>query len=636
MIKDERQRRIWEILCLVLIGGGVALLYGHTLHVPFYLDDQWAIIDNYRLRDFAATARQLLSQRGLTNLTFAINLRMSGLSLPALHLTNIILHAGCGILVWLTLRRLCHDKVLPILGALLFVAHPLQTQAVTYLVQRATVLGAFFFLLAFYCYLRARAVLAAGCGRRSSSYLLPYVGAIAAGGCAMLAKENTATLPLVLMVYDWLFPLSVPRNRRQALLDYLPFSIAPLLIGLPMIYMLVTKVGTANLYVPLASQQHNSPLNYLFTEFSVIWVYLRLLLFPWGQALEHGYPVTARLLAAQNLVALAGLLAIALGAWKLRRRRPLLVLGVAWFFLALAVESSVIPLDPLFEHRLYLPMFGFVLVLLDGLMALFDEKRTAVILGLSVLICAPLSWQRNALWNDPVALYEDNLRHCPDSERASETLGALYGKVGRFEAERQQLEIALRRFPENPIVIDNLVKVYAEEKRWQEAYALLEEGFKRLPGNADFYETGAAMATLQGDRPRAVAYLQRGLTAPGADRGRLWNDLGVAYSEAGETVRAEEAFLKSLEVAPDVAGTYLNLGKEYFIQQRWAAAFVALERAQELMPGNPETLEGLGRSALLSGNLERARWAAEKLEFVDREAWKRLQLLIAGQGQGVK
>ena len=131
-----------SLIASLLLATLCVLLYGHTLDVPFYLDDYGNLDENFLLRDLPATATQIFSRRGLTNLTFALNYRLSGWSLPPLHLANIALHAGCGFLVWLLLRQLLGGRWLPLLGALLFVAHPLQTQAVTYLVQRSTVLAA--------------------------------------------------------------------------------------------------------------------------------------------------------------------------------------------------------------------------------------------------------------------------------------------------------------------------------------------------------------------------------------------------------------------------------------------------------------------------------------------------------------
>jgi len=616
-VKSSRE----SLLAVAVIVTSVALLYGHTLHAPFYLDDQWAIIDKHLLRDLPAALGNIFSQRGLTNLSFALNYRLTELSLPALHLTNVALHAGCGILVWLLLRKLLQRPRLAFLGALLFVAHPLQTQAVTYLIQRATVLGTFFFLVACLLHLRCRRALTDGYGRASPKYLWPWLGAITAGACAVLAKENTATLPLLLMVYDRFFPLPSKRNWRQALGDYLPYFIVPSLLGVMMLLSPVKSLPTTFI---LASMEGSTPLIYLVTQFSVVWIYLRLLFLPYGQALEHNYPVITQVVTLQNAAALAGLLVLAWLAWRVRRQRPLLVFGVAWFFLALAVESSIIPLDPLFEHRLYLPMTGFLLVLLDGLPALLGEKWSWAVLTAVLVLFAPLAWRRNALWNDPIALYEDNLRQVPDSERASETLAVFYARAGRYDEERQLLEKTLRQYPRNYIVCVNLAKTYAEEQRMDEAYALLEEGFRQMPTNTSLYETAAELAQGDGDQQRAVSYFQRGLSVPGANRAVLLNDLGVLYAGIGNPRQAERAFLDSLREDDASAATHLNLAKEYYAQRRWSEALTAFRRALQLEPGNPEILEGLGRGALQLGELETVRWVAGKLRHIDRQAEKRL------------
>lgn len=620
------------LLSITLIAIAVALLYGHTLHVPFYLDDQWAIVDKYLLRDLPATLSRVFSQRGLNNLTFALNYRFTGLSLPALHLTNIVLHAGCALLVWRLLLRLIGNTRLALLGALLFVAHPLQTQAVTYLVQRSAVLGTLFFLLAFLFHLRAREALTAGASRRDLSFLLPWCGALVAGACAVLAKENTATLVVVLFAYDRLFPLPVLCSFRQQCSYYLPFAVIPLLLG----GVMLVGVESTSPGFPLASLEGSTPLTYLLTEFSVLWVYLRLLVLPYGQALEHDFPVVTQIMTLQNVISLSGFLILSYLLWRVRRVRPLLAFGGAWFFLALLVESSIIPLDPLFEHRLYLPMFGFVLVVLDGGTALLGSRRAGIAIGIALLVCFPLTWQRNALWNKPISLYEDNLRQVPGSERASETLAVFYARAGRYDDELQQLKKILQTHPRNYIVYINMAKAFAEEQRLTEAFALLEVGIRQLPTNYKLYETAAELAQFNGDSQRALSYLQRGLKVEGIDRAILLNDLGVFYAASDENFLAEQAFRGSLKENPAYPATWLSLGKEYYAQRRWTEALDVFRQALRLDPGNPEILEGLGHSALALGDVVTARWAAGKLRYADRMAGQRLHSAIVLSFQGSK
>lgn len=616
---------------MLLITAG---LYGHTLHVPFYLDDNALFSGTYLLRDLAAAAQNLFSQRGLTNLTFALNYRLADWSLAALHLVNIAFHLFCALLVWRLLRQLMRGRWLPLLGALLFIAHPLQTQGVTYLAQRSTVQGAFFFLLAFFFHLQARSQLAAGAVRTSSGYLLPHVAAVVAGMCAVLSKENTATLPLVLMAYDQFFPLPDRRTWTRATCDYLPFFPVPLLLGAVVLGKQVGVKVAGFSYYPLESLLHNDPLHYLVTQFSVMWSYLRLLILPYGQALEHDYPVVSNLLTVRSGVSLAGLLAVGWLAWWVRRRRPLLAFGVVWFFLALAVESSVIPLDPLFEHRLYLPFFGFLLVLLDGLRWSLGEKRAVPVLVVVLLVCLPLTWQRNALWNDPIAFYEDNLKVVPGSERAMVDLAFRYEEAGQYANQRRLLEQAVRLHPLNHDFYAALAKVYADQLGFPSAIDLLEQGLKRMPHNLELYERAALLAEKFGKRELIFDYLQRGLAAIPDNKERLLNDLGIYYAQQGNFVQAENLYRQSMSLNPDNPVAYEYLGGLYFAQQRWTEALKMLKSANRLEPGNPKILEGIGKTALKLGDMSTVTWAADKLRYVDPEVWSELQTALDQYAQG--
>lgn len=619
-------------LCVpVLLLLVTAALYGHTLQVPYYLDDNALFNGTFMLRDLVASTEHLFSQRGLTNLTFAINYRLTGWSLPALHLVNIVLHAGCGWLVWSLLRRLVPGRWPALLGALLFLAHPLQTQGVTYLAQRATVLGAFLFLLAFVLHLRSREVESLPEGERPVAFLAWHGAAVLAGAAAVLAKDNTATLPLVLFAYDRLFPRAATRDWRRALIAYLPFCLVPLLLGITALTQQakIAEIGFSP--YPLASLQHNSPLHYLVTQFSVFWVYLRLLLFPRGQALEHNYPVGAELLTLPNAAALFGLLGLGWLAWRARRRRPLLVFGLVWFFLALAVESSIIPLDPLFEHRLYLPMFGFVLVLLDGLPVVLGERRTLLVLALALLACLPLTWRRNALWNDPVAFYEDNLRVVPFSERAMVDLAFRYRDAGQLGQHLRLLEEALRQYPNNHDFYILLAEMHAERGSFDEALALLDRGLALMPDNLKLYENAALVAERAGRRELIFAYLHKGLASNTVSKWRLLNDLGIYYGLYGDPDRAEQAYRQSIELHPDNPVAYQYLGALYFAQRRWPEAFAVLRLANEIEPGNPKTLEGLGKAALKLGDHDRVRRVARKLDAVDPEAGRQFRAVVAGE-----
>lgn len=611
---------------LVVLGMAVTvlLLYGHTLHVPFYLDDFGFIIENDLLRDLPETLRRVFSQRGLTKLSFAFNYRINGWSLPLLHLTNIVLHICCGWLVWLLLRHFSHGRGLPLFGAFLFLVHPLQTQAITYLSQRSTLLATFFLLVAFHCHLRARVALLAGENRRSPGYLRPYLGAVFAGMCALLSKEHTATFPLLLLVYDQLFPLSVPRSRQQAIFDYLPFFVAPAFLGAAILQRLLTSAEMTSQSSVLISLAHNSPLNYLVTQFSVLWVYLRLWFLPYGQMLEHDYPVVGEIVTLQSGVACAAWLVFIWLLWRLRKKSPLLVFGGAWFLLGLLVESSVIPLDPLFEHRLYLPLFGCVLALLEGLRGVSTGRWQPVVAVVVLLSLGFLTWQRNALWADPVAFYEENLQMAPRSERAAMALMLLYKDAGRFEDAERVAKGLLTVNPRFVVASQELAGLLARRGAGAEALAVVETALSLSPSDPELFSAGAKVWMALGESQSAVTYLQRGVTvAP--QQAKIHSLLGALYFELGELTLAEAAYRDSLRLNSLTAGNHKNLAKVLYEQGRRIEALDELRIALSLSPGSPDILEGMGYCALALGDLKTAKEAADKLRYSDPMAWRELQ-----------
>ena len=492
---------------LVIVATGV-LLYAHTLYAPWYLDDYRVIVGNPRLDDLSRCCAQIFSQRGVAVFTFSLNQRLSGTDPAGFHVVNITIHLLSAWLVFLVLRHLLRNGLswAPLLGALLFLVHPLQTQAVTYIVQRMTSLAGMLVLLSLYFFIKARNSLARGHSWRSRPHLCWYLASQLAAGFALFAKENTIVLPLLLIMVARLL-LSEPDNGWKALLLY----VAPYLI--PTGYLAVTMLSpllAGGSLLTLANTNavavgaETTPLAYLFTQFTVLWVYIRLLLFPYGQALDHAYPITASLFTATNLLALAGLVLLVVLGWRHRGNHPLFVVGLGWFLLTLAVESTIIPLDPLFEHRLYLPVFGFVLVVLDFTETTLSNpaRQRAFLCGL-ILIFSCLTWQRNSLWNDPVNLHEDNYRKVPQSARVGANLAKAYNDRRRYADAERVARQAVGLNASYEIAHYNLGVALYYQDRYREALAAFNNALRLKIGYADALYAAASCAIELGDRPLA-------------------------------------------------------------------------------------------------------------------------------------
>jgi protein O-mannosyl-transferase len=631
MVKWEEalHRRSWRGDLLALAGIillGIAI-YGHTLNVPWYLDDIGSIVENRSVHQLQAALGDLFASRGLANLTFALNYRVGGTSVAGYHLVNIAIHLITSCLVFFILKRVFPTRLLFALGgALIFVAHPLQTQAVTYIVQRSTSLAALFFFLSLYLYIRARE---APEGAPTRHWLL-YAAALFYGALAVLTKQNTAVLPVALILFDRYF-LSRDRLREwhRLLLYVAPFCLAPAWVGAQSLLMpMFSEGGIGNIGgVPdLVHLQNLTPVNYLVTQFSVIWLYLRLLFIPYGQVLDYDYPIVEAIWAWKNWIGFLGIAALFAAAAFLRRRDPIVSAGILWFFLGLAVESTIIPLDPVFEHRLYIPMFGFALVVMGGFARL---PRRGAMVGI-ILLTATLSvltWQRNSLWNEPVAFYEDNLRRAPRSERVHLDLANAYMKQGQLDKAQVLYERALEINPGYVLVHINLSRVYATQRDYQKAVDILLEGLRRNPMHFQLYNNLAVLYNFLGQYREAAAYLQKGVALE-PDNATVHFNLAVAYEQLGQLDEAIARYRRAVVLAPAEPIYHFTLGVALHTKGDPRGALQALLIAHRLNPGHTGTLYNAALVYLELGDVQSARNFSARLQRLDPGMGRKLERRI--------
>jgi tetratricopeptide (TPR) repeat protein len=607
------RRDLAALAGIVLLG---AILYAHTLHVPWYMDDLHAIVENRTIHQLSEALGDLFSGRGLANLSFALNYRFGGANVVGYHLVNIAIHLVTSCLVFLLFKRVFRDRfLLAISGALIFVAHPLQTQAVTYIVQRMTSLAALFFFLALYLYTRFRET----SENRPAGQWLFYGGALVCGALAVLLKQNTAVLPLALLLFDRYFLSGERRLPWPRLLGYVaPFAVVPVVLAVKSLLLpMLSGSGIADVggMPDLIHLKHSSPLNYLVTEFSVIWIYLRLLFVPYGQALDYDIPIVATIWTWRNLIAFLGISALLAAAAFLRKRLPLVSAGILWFFLGLAVESTIIPLDPVFEHRLYIPMFGFALVVMAGLAQL--PRRSALVAG--VLLIATLSvltWKRNDLWNDPLAFYQDNLRRAPRSERVHLDLANAYRKQGNLVEAQRLYERALEINPDYVLIHINLSMVYTAQMQSQKAVEILLEGVRRNPSHFKLYNNLGVLYNSLGKFADAAAYLQKGAMLEPYNATVHFN-LALAYDRLGRLDEAITHYRRSIQLNYGDPMTHFNHGLVLHKKGNLREGLQAFLVASQLNPSHAGTLFNAALISLDLGDLQTARNLQAQLQRID-------------------
>lgn len=553
-----------QLVLIILVGVAV---YGNTFGAPFVLDDVTSIYGNPVVRDFKLAFRP----RMVGELSFALNYHFDGMNVAGYHLVNLLIHLTNGCLVYALIQLILRTdssprgavagarSLIPLFTALLFVSHPIQTQAVTYISQRYASLATLFYLATLVIWLAAR--ISPTRQRRHLLYGAAFVSALLAMG----TKEIAFTLPLVILLLEIIF--SGGPLRRLAVPGVI-FSFTAVII--PAAFMAATGStgGLLEMLRRLATPTHAiSRGDYLLTQVNVLTTYLRLLVLPYGQNLDYDYPVAHTLFSPPVLASLTLITAILTSAALLlirsrRSNRPdlkLIGFGILWFFITIAVESSLIPLqDVIFEHRLYLPSIGmftaFVTTLVTAKGALDGRKRgggTLIVPALALAVCllAVAAASRNGVWQDEISLWEDVVAKSPAKARPHGSLGSAYLKRGLQDEAAREYETAIRLAPRDPANFNNLGTIYHRQKRWEEAARMYREALNLDPANVKArYNLGSVLTSL-GRLAEAEAELKEALRRK-PDYDEAHNGLGIVYARLRRSSDALAEFREAVRLNP--------------------------------------------------------------------------------------
>ena len=487
----ERARRYGGVAAVSAI---TLLAYARSFGSPFQFDDYNFIVGNEAIRVSALDGFARFGQaRILSFATLALNYRIGAEEPFGYHIVNFVIHLLATWAVYSLALALCQtprlrgswlaERPLPFAvgAAFLFACHPIQIQAVTYIVQRMAAMAAMFYVGSVLLYVQARnAQLGLGAGRPITA----FVGSALLALAAFFSKENTASLPLAILLTEWAFYGGEVTARR--ILRLAPFL--ALVLVIPLTWKLLGKgprpttepggsmAGEVNNLLRLLAFRadpfgHLAPVDYFLTQCVVIPRYLRLVVLPWGFNVDHDVPLATGLSApvAAGLVFLAGLLGFGLYAV---RRWPVVGFSALWFFVALSVESSFLPIsDVMVEHRMYLAMPGIALAAGAAFAwAARRKRRPALLLGAAaVVLLATLTFRRNEVWRTPLSLWLDALAKSPGKARVYVNVGTALHLEERLDEAITYYCKALALEPENKRARFNLDRVLEEQVTQQAA-----------------------------------------------------------------------------------------------------------------------------------------------------------------------
>lgn len=569
-VPSRRLSWVGEAVPLILLLVLGSLVYANTLSAPFVLDDSQNIVENRHIRISSlelgslseAAFESYASRRPVANISFALNYLLGGYGVTGYHVVNIAVHLACGLLLYFFFRttlglpslrdRYPGRQWVPLLAALLWLLHPLQIQAVTYVVQRMTSMAAMFYLLSLLLYVKARM------SDRKVARVFLFGGCLLSGLLSLGSKEIGATLPFFILLYDRYFLGMRVRVSASGRRLHLFFCLL-LLCALIFFYL-----GNRPWQALQSVYQYRdfSLLERLLTEGRVVIFYLSLLLFPLPGRLnlDHDFPLSfsmfepvATLLA---LLALAFLLILAFGR---ARKAPLLSFALFWFFGNMVIESSFIGLELVFEHRLYLPsaMLFLVAVLFARQCIGNAWLRKGIAVGV-VLLLAFWTVERNRTWADPVRLWQDSVSKSPRKARSRNNLGIALEAAGMFDAASEQFAGAVALEPEFWMARSNRGKVLTDLGEYDEAIVQLQEAIKLNPGYAKaHYNLGNVLVKKWQLQEAVVEFAEAARLDPGFLD--AYFNLGVALTSLRRNREAMAAYRMVLQLDPDHAVARLRL-----------------------------------------------------------------------------
>jgi Flp pilus assembly protein TadD len=621
------------LLHSVLIVAVGLIAYSNTFQVPFQFDDLFNIRDNPIIKDFKyfvepSRAKTLLLYSALRSrfvgyLTFALNYKLHGLTVAGYHIFNLAIHVMSALLLYWLVVLTCrtpamkpsqngHQQVahcIALFSALLFVAHPIQTEAVTYIVQRLASLATLFYLLSLTSYIQSRLSLSKA--RRFTFYAVSLLSAI----LAMKTKEIAFTLPVMITLYEFMF---FEGQIKRRILSLIPLLLTMVIIPFTLIGMgkpvgeLISDVSEAT-----RVQTAMSRWDYLFTQFRVIVTYIRLLLFPVGQNLDYDYPLYHSFFSPPvflSFLVLAAILSFGIYVFRYRKLVPhtrLISFGILWFFVALSVESSFIPIeDVIYEHRMYLPSVGMFIAVMTSLFLARDqltrgEKIIIPSCMLIVIILASVTYARNMVWQSEVALYRDVVRGSPHKARGHNNLGNAYLKQNRLDEAVHEFITALKLNPDYAMAHNNLGDAYVKQKRLDEA---IHEFITALKLDSDLTEAHNNLGTVYLMQNRLDEAVHEFITALklNPDLAEAHNNLGDAYVKQKHLDEAVHEFITALKLSPNYEEAHYNLGTVYLMQKRLDEAVHEFITALKLNPNYEEARNNLGYAYLDQNRFDEA------------------------------
>ena len=638
----RRPRARWLAVAALVLA--TVLAYSNSFNGPFVLDDLESIVENRSLLSAATVwsppTAAGVGGRPLLNLSFAANHALGKLDPAGYHVVNLAIHLGAALVVFGLVRRTLarpplgeyfveHALPVALVTALLWTLHPLQTESVTYVSQRAESLMGLCLLLTLYGFVRSL---------DSPLPKLWLAGSAIVAAAGMGVKETMVVAPLSVLAYDRVF---VSAGWRAAVVGRWRYY-AALAAGWGWLGWLMagSELGRRG----VGFEQDVSIFRYWLIECGAVVHYLRLAIWPAGLLIDYGQAENVgRFAGAFGVV---GVAALAVAVIFAGRRWPAVGFAGGWFFVMLAPTSSLVPISgqPVAEHRMYLALLAPIAVVVTAAYR-WRGLRALVVLAVVAVAAGGATWLRNrdyatadALWADAIAKdpknarawdnlgvvrlgqsrldeaqhdFETGLRLEPRSGLLHLHLGVVFSRKGNTDQAGASFAKAVELMPGNPIARNYLAVALVARGRFDEALRQLGEAIRANPENAALHANLCGVLRGLGRFDDAIRHGQEAVRLAPWYHGAHGN-LAMALLAAGRVEDAVVHHRDWLRLQPGYTGSNHEFAVGLLRLRRLPEAKAELEDMVSRNPGDSETHNLLGIVLVELGERERARSVFER------------------------
>lgn len=685
-MKSMTERNIHYIALAVLTIAGF-IIYNNSFDVPFIFDDSDNIQNpSVRISELSADSlikvaiESNLLNRPVANISFAINYYFGEYNVRGYHLVNIFIHIVASFFLYLILEitfklpvnreRYGRYSLLSLMAAMLWLTHPLATQSVTYLVQRMNSMAALFYVLSVICYVKGRLNVGKDGDHNQNLHGLLWLGAsLISGALAIGSKEIAVTLPFIIFLYEWFFFQDL---SWKWLGKKIPWIVALLVF----LYCAASFYLGGNPFQMVIDSCNNRPfssLQRILTESRVVMHYIGLLLYPNPDRLvfDYNFPISTSLFSPLTTIFSFFSLAVLLGvAICVAKKERFLAFCIFWFFINLILESTVICLEIIYEHRTYLPSM-FLLAIFPAFLyrtKLNTNIITCIFFSL-IVICGYWTMERNITWQNPIRFWQDSITKQPLKARGYNNLGVALCEAKRFNEASQYLDRALTLLPDFPEAYNNLGLVEYRQGRLNEAeknfkYALTlrshfiearlnlasfykgqgqysaalahyRELYSQIPGYSILNKELGQTLLRMGQAEESLEFLEKAYKKLPKDT-YLLLDRGEAFMRSGQQAEAIKSYTEVLDIEEGNAAAHYNLGLLLTVTGEEEAALSHYQKAELRRSADVPILYNLGNLYLRLGALEESRLSYMKFiesSSVIADAYNNLGLVHIKKGE---